>query len=294
MILVTMCLTKRKAVNKSVVVALNGGLGNQLWGWAAGFALAQNLGLGLVLDASGLHQRRYQLSEVRTEANTRGKAGFNYLPGGHTLNRFLDRWLPSRPSEEFQERSFSFDVRFKEITGATLLRGFFQSPRYFEGHEAEIRSRVLSASNLPTRANIVHGLALPEEFIAVHIRLGDYLLARDVFPALDSHYYRAGISKAREVFPVAKVVVFTDSLDLSRKILPVADVFVGPETLSDPLDNLLAMSTACALVGSNSSFSWWAGYLMSHQNCVRVFPERWFRDSTVSSHELILPGWFAL
>jgi len=281
-------------VNKSVVVALNGGLGNQLWGWAAGFALSESLKLRLVLDASGLHQRRYQLSAVDTRSKIRGNSEFNYLPGAHTFNRFLNRWLPSRLSEEFQERSFSFDDRFKEITQATLLRGFFQSPRYFEGYEAEIQSRVLSVTNLSARENLAIQLSLPKEFIAVHIRLGDYLFSREVFPALESGYYRAGISEVRDVFPGAPVVVFTDSLEQSRQILPRADAYIGPGTLSGPLDNLLAMSRASAIVGSNSSFSWWAGYLMDNRKCVRVFPKKWFEDPQVSSHELILPGWLAL
>ena len=50
------------AQNK-VVVELQGGLGNQLFGWAAGYVLSRKLECDLFLDCSQLSSRGFQLGQ---------------------------------------------------------------------------------------------------------------------------------------------------------------------------------------------------------------------------------------
>lgn len=281
-------------MSDEVVVELNGGLGNQLWGWAAAYALAKKLDLALVLDCAGLHQRRFQLSSVDTGATLKRNLGINYLPAAQTINRFVDRQLPSRRMEVFEESGFSFDRRFRQIVGPTRLRGYFQSPNYFSGFGAAIRARILTEKNLALRAGILDELGLPEQFLAVHVRLGDYKHSRHVFPALGTDYFADGISMVREVVADSEIVVFTDSIAESKTLFPRANRYIGPADLPRAFDNVLAMTKARGIVGSNSSFSWWAAYLMESEDGTRIFPKKWFQDPTISVQELILTGWRTL
>lgn len=277
-----------------VIVKLNGGLGNQLWGWAAGFSLARRLNCGLSLDCRDLHQRKFQLDEINTDASVRRSGKFNYWIGAQTLSKLIDP-LRARPDlPEFREQSFFFDPRFRDLAQPVELRGYFQSPKYFEANQELVREKILVVEKLNRAKQLLRELAIPENFIAVHIRLGDYTSSREVFPELGPAYYRAAVSRVKQLHPDFQVVCFTDSLVGSQKIFPTADFYVGPEAIPIPLDNLLAMSRSAAFVGSNSSFSWWAAYLLEDPAAVRFFPKRWFTDPEIDTSDLFLPGWQAL
>lgn len=276
-----------------VVVDLNGGIGNQLWGWAAGYALASRLGLDLSLDCRNLHQRKFQLGKVSSGATVHRSGVLNYLPGVQTVGRWLEDILRPRP-QVFEEETFAFDPRFRAIDGPVRLKGYFQSPKYFEDVQGEIRSRITTPESLARVRQMLDRLSVPENFLAVHVRLGDYVSSRDIFPALGPSYYFSAIARTRKVSGDLPIVCFTDSLVQSQQLLPDAALYIGPETISSPLDNLIAMSRARAFVGSNSSFSWWASYLLEDSAASRVFPEKWFANPTINTEELVLPGWTTL
>jgi len=108
----------------SVTVELQGGLGNQLFGWAAGFVLSQKLGCDLIVDKKNLYQRGYQLDH------------FNFSKDLKTTDKQVIgiRVIKNKIyGNIFEEKSFEYDPRFENIVSPKTLRGYFQSWKYHTG-----------------------------------------------------------------------------------------------------------------------------------------------------------------
>ena len=264
---------------KSVVVELQGGLGNQLFGWAAGYTLSKKLGCELILDKSRLHQRGYQLDSFKFGLDVKTKMRpFHFSK--------LIKNIPQ--SEVFQEETFEFDKKFLEIESPKVLRGYFQSWKYHRQYAEQIYSL---AQNLVHESDQLKHLQSNYDFkelIAVHVRRGDYTKLEDYHGLLNSEYYRNALAKLKILDQAPqKIVVFSDDTEEARKVVPGAVLYVGSKELSSPAENLVLMSRCKALVGANSSFSLWAGMIMGSKNGIQLFPEPWFTKSGLSDRDLL-------
>ncbi len=264
---------------KSVVVELQGGLGNQLFGWAAGYALSKKLGCELILDKSYLYQRGYQLDSFQFGLDVKTKKNSVYYSK-------LMKNIPQ--SEVFQEGTFEFDRKFLELERPKVLRGYFQSWKYHGQYAREIYNL---AQNLVHESNQLRNLQSKfnfKELVAVHVRRGDYTKLEDYHGLLHSEYYRNALAELKNLDRTPQeIVVFSDDINEARKIVPGAALYIGSQELTSPAENLVLMSRCKALVGANSSFSLWAGMIMSSKNKLQLFPEPWFAKSGPSDRDLL-------
>ncbi len=109
-------------VQRPVAIRLLGGLGNQLFQYAA---LSLRVGTDLLLDVSGLQAdplRRFYLSAFK-------------IGGRVASSEEIGRANLSRYDEPF----YHYDEVFKTLQPGTLLAGYFQSERYFEDYSEQIR-----------------------------------------------------------------------------------------------------------------------------------------------------------
>lgn len=102
-------------------------------------------------------------------------------------------------------------------------------------------------------------------------------------------YFESAISHLRELTGVTRVLVFSDNISEAKVIVPQGDHFVGSLLLPSPGETLIAMSRGKGLVASNSTFSWWAGFLSGHSEV--VIPENWTKVGQNPFERLRVPGW---
>ncbi len=111
---------------KNVIeVYLNGGLGNQMFQWAAGYSLAKKLNLPITLNISQLGNRDFELSSFdigHYEVST----AKSILAATHNvqLSRLLR--MVGRHGNYF-EKTLNFESRFFELKRPVKIHGFFQS-----------------------------------------------------------------------------------------------------------------------------------------------------------------------
>ena len=264
---------------KSVVVELQGGLGNQLFGWAAGYALSKKLGCELILDKSRLYQRGYQLDSFQFGLDVK------------TKNKPIcfSRLIKNYPqSDVFQEETFEFDTKFMELERPKVLRGYFQSWKYHQCYAEQIYSLAQKLVHESEQFKYLQSKFNFKELIAVHVRRGDYTKLEDYHGLLNSEYYQSALAKLKILDETPqKIVVFSDDLEEARKVVPGAVLYIGSKELTSPAENLVLMSRCKALVGANSSFSLWAGMIMGSKNGIQLFPDPWFTKSGISDKDLL-------
>lgn len=257
---------------KEVEVFLLGGLGNQLFGWAAGFALAKRLKTNLIVNTSQLSARKLALPEqLLIGAKVSGERPFYYKTNS-TILKQVYRNFPLIDS--YFEKEYNFEDRFNQISKPLSLHGYFQSKSYFDSFQNEIFALLDNECNLTNDYKKIRG-ELPDKFISVHFRRGDYVENSEFHPLTTKKYYEKALHYLGKDGVDFKKVIFTDDELLALEMFPT-DLVLTQKKLVNPFDNMYLMSQGEAIIGANSSFSLWAGFLRSASGGVCIFPNRWF------------------
>jgi Glycosyl transferase family 11 len=288
---------------RCIATQLLGGLGNQMFQVAAAFALSKRLGAQLHLDLARYRadgSRGYALDAFDIKAVLHLDGDSTILQRIHKLARRLsgDKHRPLWwKGPLYNEPHFHYDPGFEQLSDTVMLRGYFQSHRYFESYADEI-----AALFAPHKLASAHGLALAqtlqgEESVAVHFRRGDYAsdpAARAVHGVLGLGYYDAAVAHVRALVPNARVFVFSDHAIYADE---VALRWPGAQALRGATagDDLFLMSCARHHIIANSSFSWWSAWLDRRSGGIRIAPKQWFSDQTAHDTRDLCPNdWLRL
>lgn len=281
----------------TVTVNLRGGLGNQLFGWACGFALAQRLKANLELNAEYIPRIRGEVSSRQYGLDYFGISQTERMP---KMVKFVNRSSKSgkiartiRRETVFEEEGFAYDKRFESLENPVTISGYFQSKKYFAEAEESIRDLLLSNAK-PSPELCQFRERLDHEWLAVHVRRGDYVKLREVYEIPGARYYQRAVALLKQVTGINQVVVFSDETVLAKKLGLGASEYLGPADLPHPGDNLLLMSEASGFAAANSSFSWWAAFLAEPKNRLNIFPRPWFSGDRHSTRDLLEPSWLTL
>lgn len=287
-----------------IVVSLRGGLGNQLFQYAAARRLAHARRTQLVLDLGWYERtpssntpRNYELVNYPIEA--RGTHGAEdwwcRLHSGRLLGRLT---VIPRRWRHFRERGFDFDGSALHLADDTYLDGYWQSYCYFEDIADMIRKEATPSRAAGPRDVAVADVIAATRSVSVHVRRGDYVTrksASTAHGACSLDYYRKAIAKVAAVVPDPHFFVFSDDVEWARRNLaaPGPISFVdhnGPEAA---FQDLRLMSLCKHHVIANSSFSWWGAWLNPSLEKVVVAPAAWFADGR-ATRTLIPDSWLQL
>ncbi len=281
-----------------IVTRLSGGIGNQLFQYAAGRSLASRLGTALVLDSSwirGRHGglpgavRRYELACFDLDARLVRAERVARLPPRTRVGFKLRPWLPSlgRPTLHvlIEEARTEPDARFFSAPDDTYLNGLWHSERYFEAHADEVRARLAFVPPLEgTNAELARRIEAAVS-VALHVRRGDYVTepeTRAVAGVLDERWYRRALDVVAARAGDAEVFVFSDEPEWCRANLDLGRpaTFVTGNAGPAAFEDLRLMSRCRHHVIANSTFSWWGAWLGERPGSVVVAPEPWRLDGS--------------
>jgi hypothetical protein len=295
-----------------VVAALMGGLGNQLFQYAAGLALARARGAPLMLDvaafARAAEPRRYMLDQYAIAATPfplplrirRKKRIATAFPTwreirsapGTALGRLLSAhaWhaLPLVTEDGFDD-----DVRALPAGSGAYLAGYWQSERYFAAIAAELRETFRRPRQVDARNSAWLARMGAATSLCIHVRRGDYLHAdfAAVHGVCAADYYERALTLVRARVPQATVFVFSDAPEWARA--HVEGVVVDANGPDQAAQELMLMAACRHHVIANSSLSWWAAWLAASPDQVVVAPTPWFADGRPTP-DLLPKGWVTL
>lgn len=262
-----------------IVVLLVGGLGNQMFQYAAARALALRASATLVLDLSWFRtqsKQRFGLDEFAIDAVVLDEAAGNSAT----------RRLPV-----LKERGFHFQPELVAGGVNCYLEGYWQSERYFADAREQIRADFL----MPYLATPA-GIAESERAVSVHVRRGDYVSEPETLAyhgTCSLEYYARAMDLLRRLVPGARFRVFSDDPGWAQDNLAGSDVNVISEPGSSPHADLSLMAQCRHHVLANSSFSWWGAWL-SPAGGTTVAPRPWFLTPDNNTTDLLPPAWLTL
>lgn len=255
----------------SSVLWAQGGLGNQLFQMNAALTMSDRPGDVLVSTSSYGRDRLRQFelgallpSSALTSRTEDFRLGQPYDWRGRRRARSRDRSTANVFSEPAPLPS--------AFRPGTFNIGFFQDEQSLS-LPSDATTALLEAYRRTTSVT-----AVSAHRPVLHVRRGDYTsspAAQRTFGMLSRRYYEAA---CRELgISIEDCVVYTDEpASVEREFDVPRSNIVGPEDIESPLETLVAMSQASALVIPNSTFSWWAAELAG--GVPVVAPTTWFFD----------------
>lgn len=189
----------------------------------------------------------------------------------------------------YDEPKFSFTpIPFKDNT---ILRGYFQSSKYFDDHKEVITNLFFFPENiLDEVSNFISEKKLSDQNLTcIHIRRGDYLKYATYHEVCNLNYYK----KACGIFDNTKFIIVTDDKDWAKDNFEY-DNFIISE-LSSELCDLYLMTICDNLILSNSSFSWWGAYLNQKPQKQIISPFKWFGpNGPKDTEDIYMDNWVKL
>lgn len=276
-----------------------GGLGNQLFQFAAGRRLASLHRSELVLDlgwfrheAGGMvTPRRYELDgfELIARSTAIRPRAVEALEAGRR-RRFSRLGL-----EVIRQREgdLAVDERVLNAPDDVLLIGYWQSETYFADVSDAVRDE-LCIRTAPSKSYAIFDRIIgSSSAVAVHVRRGDYASipqSQAFHGVLDRDYYRRALAHVAERVPDPVFVAFSDDPDWVEREL-ASELHLTVVSGGDALQELRLMSRCKHYVIANSSFSWWGAWLGEQEESIVVAPQRWFTDACADTRDIVPERW---
>lgn len=287
-----------------VIARLTGGLGNQMFQYAAGRALADRLGTDLLLDTRAFEhalalraytRRAYALSPFRLRTRLATAVDLKKWPVwvvelGMRL-RLVRPWF----RRWHFESAITYDPSVRTLPEPVCLVGYWQSERYFVESTDRIRADFALRQPLAGANAGLLELARSSHSVGLHVRRGDFVSldnAAQIHGVCSTDYYRRAIDFVRNGCPQCRFIVFSDDTEWARAELPLdsSAVFVTGNESNPELD-LTLMSACKHHILANSSFSWWAGWLGYSPEQIVVAPSPWYASPKLDARDLAVPRW---
>jgi hypothetical protein len=282
----------------AVIVSLNGGVGNQMFQYAAGVALAQQRGVPLqVVPGRALARRALDvpdLVDVPPLSLTPYERFLCGVPGGsfrrlpppvrRALRAAARRATPYAEINQSLMQMADAPIDRDPNVRYLHLRGLFQHHGYYDSVLDDVSARIVDklGSHLDRGAG--------DGVVAVHFRRGDYVLHGYDLPF---SFQEAALRAVADRCSVSRVVVMSDDDDFARLAAEqfARGGFAASAVADDPqrseLDDFCALASAQHLVMSNSTFVWWAAVvgdcLRTREDRVVVCPTPWMPLHTAAT-----------
>lgn len=290
-----------------IVSNIIGGLGNQMFQFACGYAAALRSKQEYMICTDQFEHYRvhaFQLKrifDIKTQVINQRQLlnliGWRSHPFLRPLIAKTELSLLT-PNKWFQETDLRYCEAIKSLESDCYLHGYWQSEKYFDDYADEIK-KVLSFShkiddkNLQILSAIRNGSS-----ISVHVRRGDYLhKSNKILNCLDLGYYLEGLKILTGKIPDSKIFIFSDDTDWVRTNLiqhvPNAQIITHNTGENSHLDMMLMRSASHNII-ANSSFSWWGAWLNPNKDKIVISPKNWFRGPTNKCADLIPDDWLRI
>lgn len=264
-----------------IYVQLTGGLGNQMYDYSIGYALAKEYGDRLTIDLSAYPHspRPFVLDRFNISANVESispaKSDSKIPRMFARMGRIIRTWKygPCRWMKEDVELSrnkyYPYDFSHKK---SLYLEGYWQNYRYFDKYKKE-----LSVELGPKEGSISEECKkLMEECrgnkksVALHIRRGDYAAEW----CIGDDYYNEAISSVTDRLGDAKFYIFCEDRECADEYMSrlTGATYVTGNYKLDDIEEFFVMSACNHHITANSSYSFWAAYLADSEEQIVTAP----------------------
>lgn len=276
-----------------IIADIGGGLGNQMFCYAAGLAASTRLNTELLIhfDRGGREDRPYALECFPAITERRAtlrelikmcpsQAIVSFMSGAKGIGRrhLFRRLIRKIIYKFFSHKGMyladfsSYSPDFENIQDNTFIKGCWESEKIFAGIFDTVRRKFTFPKecfdpHLSARVKNCNSAAL-------HVRRGDKVSSEPKLFGSDERYIKLAIEKLLSLTENPSFFVFSDDIEWCRKNLPLIHdaeyTFVEGQT---PAQDMAVMSLCRHIITGPSTFSWWAARLNEQPGKIIIAPD---------------------
>lgn len=253
-------------------VYLQGGLGNQMFQYAAGLSSLKEYPhfTDLRLDCSF-----YKNQERKVIVN--GLTGRGY---------------------DLDLLNIKYNIVEEAPEGATMLQGWFQNIKEFENVVDDVREQFKFSFKFSDKIEQLHKeIKSKSNSVSVHVRRGDFInnpTAYSFNEHMNQEYYQKAISILEQSYDDISYYVFSEDIEWCKNNIQIENnniVFVDEEYSGDRDSGHMYLMQACNNhIIANSTYSWWGSFLADSK--ITIGPKKWNCESSES--DIMLNNWIKL
>lgn len=272
-----------------ILTEMIGGLGNQMFQYAAGLALAHQSGVALRYSDAGFDE--YQLRQFTlTDFGISGKRA-----------SLAERSQIAREGRLIVEAESRFEPKLLDRHRCAYLRGYWQSERYFISSRSRLLSEFVPIQDIGDINRLTIERMRNSVSIAMHVRRGDYVTNNHTnafHGTLPIAYYQAALTRINAEIGLSQAknvchFIFSDDPDWCRDnfgFLKSIEI-VSHNLNGRPALDIHLMQHCRHHIIANSSFSWWGAWLNDDPEQIVVAPKNWFRKTTIDCRHIVPERW---
>lgn len=276
-----------------VVVRVWGGLGNQMFQYALGYAMAKRNNTELVLDMSFFYQKHNSWTTERTpdllelpidkcklvNRNNEISPLLHILQNpyvNYAIRRILPIAFPIGKYTYVKESKLEFLPSIIKMKGKNVyFDGYWHCDQYFDSYRGDLQKQFVAKEPLILNYYNEHKQGKVNT-VAVHIRRGDYVSQNN--PNVRGiEYYLKAMDYIKEKIDNPLFYIFSDDLDWVVKQFGKREdiVLVNKEKTLTDIQEFQMISLCDHQIISNSSYSWWGAWLNDNPKKIVICPAKW-------------------
>lgn len=282
-----------------IITHLQGGLGNQMFQYACGYALAKEYNC----------QHKLDISYYSSIPSYHTKREFELLQFNISSPVVKDE--DKRKQNKIQQFLNPISSKFHSIfTGIypigkyfakknLYLDGYFQSEKFFIKYGENILKEFTLQKGLKTKEfnKIANQIKEKRNTISVHIRRGDYVTDKKTIKhhgVLDNMYYK----RALEILKIQKSQIYFFSDEPKYVTTHFTSFSKNTYNISKhkftSAQEIILMSLCKHNIIANSSFSWWGAWLNQNEDKVVIAPKKWTKMNLFTNMNITPKGWIRI
>lgn len=269
---------------KELIIAYQGGLGNQMFIYAL-YKLLETKKKNVRADISQydtFYPRDFEITKTFSNISICKASSYSikknktiapYMKGEKNFKYYIE------PDVMGGVKSFADKSIIDNNLEWGYLRGYFQTRIFAQEIEDILRQDFTFCKSEDIKLqNVVQNIKA-EQPIAVHIRRGDYVYLSQMYGGIcTKDYYQKAMDVIKHKVKKAIFYFFSDDIEWTKNnFYEENSVYIGPQMFDDYQDwyDMYLMSECKHNIIANSSFSWWAAWLNKNKDKIVIAPKKW-------------------
>lgn len=288
-----------------IITRVIGGLGNQMFQYAAGLSLSIRNNTNHVLDINDFGDtytlRKYELdafdfNPVLAPINPTKllrryySRPFWYLPIKHRSTAM--RWLTGYTY--FRETQANVMTSFFKLPSNCYLDGHWNSEIYFKDHQQLVRNAYTFSSIKDSSIKRYAALIGKCNSVSIHVRRTDYETVSknlNLFGLCGTDYYESAMSYINSRIKNVVYFVFADDKQWAKNNIKPQKKCFYIEHSADNFEDMRLMSLCNHNIIANSTFSWWGAWLNPNKDKIVVAPKSWWKADHMNDQDVVPKHW---
>ena len=291
-------MRRQTNMEDGLIVAFAGGLGNQMFQYGLYRRLkaeGKNVKCVITNDNSSALPFRLDIFPAAKYDTVDQNLYFSIKEAyekRNLLKKVKGKLLPWTKDFYFENEDKPFDpIPFRMKNG--IIYGYFQGLDYIEPIKHELMDSFTFPEAEPKLTELLKSLT--DDYVAIHIRRGDYLTLQDKFGGICTNQYYEKAIQIMGDHGYNKFVVLSNDIEWVKENFKLNNAIYISSIMFDKYQDwydMNIMSRCSHNIIANSTFSWWGAWLNSNPNKIVISPP--YFDNLHKNKRLFEKNWIVV